>query len=524
MRNKLFFFCFLILTVKSAYTQSTTCEPGNVSNSNSDPWSEECFFNSICQPQGNPCQANDVNLVGLYLADSDGSALPIFAPGDVIDVYFWAVFDNGTNTNRYAVRSYTELFQDGIFVQEFNDCVFDEIVPGIQNSLLFGPIEFNTGITFELYNTWTSWETSSAQCSSSGLPNYNSTCGDYNSSKCGIDEGPISIFLPNFTFTCGEFTSTTVEICFENVTIGGEEPFQYNWDFGDGGTSSDENPCHTFNISDGEVEIVFIVTDGNDISAGSFFNLDLNDVFCPEPNLDITKDANPDFFSFVGQEIIYTINVVNSGNVNFVDVVVSDPLVNLNTFIPILAPGEEITYTEQYFVTPNDVQNDSILNTASVTGNYFEELTASDVSTVIYFISNFDTADLAITKTVNNTSVEVGDPINFTLTAENFGPDNATDVIVFDFLPSGYTYISDDGSGSYNPLTGIWSIGNLDNGDSEVLNITVTVNHLGNYLNQANIYSTNSDIFDPNMDNNADTAIVDVLCEIRNEFPNINID
>ena len=43
----------------------------------------------------------------------------------------------------------------------------------------------------------------------------------------------------------------------------------------------------------------------------------------------------------------------------------------------------------------------------------------------------------------------------------NNGPDNATGVVVEDQLPSGYNYLSDNGLGAYDNLSGLWTIGAL---------------------------------------------------------------
>ena len=42
-------------------------------------------------------------------------------------------------------------------------------------------------------------------------------------------------------------------------------------------------------------------------------------------------------------------------------------------------------------------------------------------------------------------------------------------------MPFGITYVSDDSSGDYNPSSGIWTVGNLLNQDSKILNITATI-------------------------------------------------
>ena len=104
----------LVTTLFSAVelnAQSTTCIPGSVGNSNDSTWSEECYFNSSCSEQGNPCTANDVNLLGTYLADEFGDPLPIFTPGDIVDVYLWGSFENGTG---YIKLNNMELFDPNL--------------------------------------------------------------------------------------------------------------------------------------------------------------------------------------------------------------------------------------------------------------------------------------------------------------------------------------------------------------------------------------------------------------------------
>ena len=73
-------------------------------------------------------------------------------------------------------------------------------------------------------------------------------------------------------------------------------------------------------------------------------------------------------------------------------------------------------------------------------------------------------ADLSLTKTVDNSSPNIGDNVIFTITATNSGPANATGVVVNDLLPTGLTYVSDNGGGTYNSATGNWTIGNLNSG------------------------------------------------------------
>lgn len=107
-------------------------------------------------------------------------------------------------------------------------------------------------------------------------------------------------------------------------------------------------------------------------------------------------------------------------------------------------------------------------------------------------IENCSSADLGISVTVNNTYPIVGNKVEFTITAYNIGPVNATGVVIADTLQSGYTYISST-TEAYNPLTGIWTINNLNKGASEIITITATVNSAGNYVNTAIIHGNQVD-------------------------------
>lgn len=109
-----------------------------------------------------------------------------------------------------------------------------------------------------------------------------------------------------------------------------------------------------------------------------------------------------------------------------------------------------------------------------------------------------DVADLSLIKTVSPTTVSINDNVIFTISVTNSGPNNATGITVSDKLPPGYTYVSDNGAGKYNNLTGIWNVGNLNNGNTLSLQITAKVNvvtSMNDYFNTAEIQT--ADQLDP---------------------------
>ncbi|MBE7465310.1 MAG: DUF11 domain-containing protein [Planctomycetes bacterium] len=84
-------------------------------------------------------------------------------------------------------------------------------------------------------------------------------------------------------------------------------------------------------------------------------------------------------------------------------------------------------------------------------------------------------ADLSLTKSVDNPTPIFGADVVFTLTVLNSGPGDTFGVTVQDSLPTGLTYVSDDGMGAYDSGTGVWTVGALAVAGTAELQITATV-------------------------------------------------
>lgn len=107
-----------------------------------------------------------------------------------------------------------------------------------------------------------------------------------------------------------------------------------------------------------------------------------------------------------------------------------------------------------------------------------------------------NSADLSLTKQVNNATPNKNENVVFSLTVTNSGPQSATNVTVADALPAGLTFVSSAPSGTttYSSGTGVWTVGTLASGGSETLQITATVATLGAKTNTAQVSA--SDQFD----------------------------
>ncbi|PHN02337.1 galactose-binding domain-containing protein [Flavilitoribacter nigricans] len=163
--------------------------------------------------------------------------------------------------------------------------------------------------------------------------------------------------------------------------------------------------------------------------------------------------------------------------------------------------GNTTDQTPDYQFTGTDSNLDGLID--AIDGN--QDGTPDNTQ---YLVAPYDgvsacIADLSLTKTVDHPTVAVGNQVTFTITLNNSGPGDATGVQVTDQLPSGYTYESASTSqGSYNPTTGIWTVGVMNSGSTANLTITVTVQPGGDYTNTAQVTAADQTDPDSTPDNN----------------------
>ena len=154
------------------------------------------------------------------------------------------------------------------------------------------------------------------------------------------------------------------------------------------------------------------------------------------------------------------------------------------------------------------IHQGTINNTANVTTSTYYPTHLHNSSTASLDVVM--AADLAVIKTVNDITPDIGQIVTYTLVATNNGPENAGDVWVYDLLPEGVTFLNAVASqGEYfttGANAGWWHVGVLNNGLSAVLNINCTVDPaLGSMV--TNTAEISSVLYDQNMSNNMASAI-----------------
>lgn len=123
---------------------------------------------------------------------------------------------------------------------------------------------------------------------------------------------------------------------------------------------------------------------------------------------------------------------------------------------------------------------DTLTNVAgAISGEFNDSVPANNVASASVIVTEpvvpMPAIDLSITKTVNDPTPAVGDTATFTVTATNAGPVSATQVLVFDTIPAGMNYQGHTVStGSYDPLSGLWTVGTLGVGASAALSLRLS--------------------------------------------------
>ncbi|MFN8258765.1 MAG: Ig-like domain-containing protein [Bacteroidales bacterium] len=233
----------------------------------------------------------------------------------------------------------------------------------------------------------------------------------------------------------------------------------------------------------------------------------------PQANLSITKNVSNGTPN-VGSNVVFTLSVTNNGPSTAASVSVIDLLPSGYSYISDNGAGAYVPGTGIWTIgslangasatldiTATVNASGSYANTASVSSPTADPVSANNSATSTPV--PVPQANLSITKNVSNGTPNVGSNVVFTLSVTNNGPSTAASVSVNDLLPSGYSYVSDNGAGAYVPGTGVWTIGSLANGASVSLDITATVNASGSYANTASVSSPTAD---PVPGNNSSTS------------------
>lgn len=228
-------------------------------------------------------------------------------------------------------------------------------------------------------------------------------------------------------------------------------------------------------------------------------------------DLSLTKQVN-DSTPNVGQNVTFTVTVANAGPSNATGVAVNDQLPAGLTFVS--ATPSQGTYNNSTGIWTVGQINSAAQATLQIIATVGSigvktntaQVSAADQADIDSTPGNSnsqeddqasaavtpDAIDLALTKTVNDSTPDRNQSITFTITVTNSGTIPATGVTVTDVLPAGLTFVSATPStGTYNNTTGLWTVGSINNGGNASLNIVATVATSDVKVNTAQVSAAN---------------------------------
>ncbi len=317
-------------------------------------------------------------------------------------------------------------------------------------------------------------------------------------------------------------------LTYRNHTLehGLYDPSQGIWDLGD--------------LAKGDTYKLFINTIV-EINNGTITNIAVGNSTTPDNNTENNKGNNTTTVNDVadlevikivsdknprkGDTITWTITVINHGPSDAKNVRVTDKLPEGLIFkgsngnydkdtglwiVGDLAKGESRSLL---ITTLVDVENKTITNIANVTSDTPDSNKTNNEANNTTTVEEELPADLEVIKVVSNKNPHKGDTITWTITVINHGPGKAHGVTVTDYLPEGLKFVSSNGN--YNKNTGVWTIGDLANGESKTLVIKTIVTVTNAEI--TNVAVVNSTTPDNNTDNNEDndTTKVDPEADLK---------
>ena len=429
-------------------------------------------------------------LIHLALGQSDTVNLGDMAPNTSKDVFFLVEVDRNSAAY-YKTRNYTvTLYENGIPTGNTINGLL-EVQPILsQNRNNIGSISVSNpspslGDTFAV-----------TVVSSTSSPNLNMV-------NLPISYDPSKVQPISYTVTYGPNTSNNVAL-----TNPGQTNFVSVWTFQA--------------IGQGNTDLQGIIVDRSGVSY--HYNTDFGQInvpvdVTPRADLAIIKTASPTTVNN-GDLVTFTINVTNKGPNNSTGFTVTDNVsaflsnpkysldgVNFSSWTGSLAFGPlNAGSSVPLFIRGNFIEQPTqqVNNLANVVG-IEEDPDSTNNQAIATLNQQTPTADLTISKTVDNPAPFLGDTITYTVTARNLGPNNAQNVFVDDAFPAGLSLISATPSqGTFDPAANRWSIGTLARGASATLTIVAKTLQTGLITNAVTVNSTT---LDPNPDNSASVDI-----------------
>ncbi|ESU25432.1 hypothetical protein FSS13T_16650 [Flavobacterium saliperosum S13] len=244
---------FILLGLNNAFSQFTPQKP-DLRLCGTAPNYYEDYFN---------CSSNNYTLDQVFLSLTNINGVPLSnttcTPGTSQQMYVMLNYTSNANSAISQTRIFADLSIDGVVIPV--NAYLGNVTPGSGQRQIYGPFTWTCGQELALCRILAVWQTN-GNANDPELSTYN--CNTYSKSQCEfgscmIVAAPLAV---EYTYTvCASANQATVT--FTNETSGGITPYSYLWNFGDGTTSTLENPVHNFVYPGGPYTVTLTVTDSN---------------------------------------------------------------------------------------------------------------------------------------------------------------------------------------------------------------------------------------------------------------------
>ena len=260
------------------------------------------------------CTANDVTVTQAWLGNETGTPLETCEPGEPNgSAYIWVTINNNANADRYAVQLLADVYVNEHSIS-IDQCALDSIAGKTNQDYALYDFTWHCGEAIRLENLIVSWQMSKKY-------SCNDTAECPPPAQCS-GPGNMTVAAPlvaSFNSTSPQCFCTNID--YTDATTGGEPPYTYSWDFGDGSANStDQNPSYHYGAA-GSYNVTLQVTD---TASNSDTHSEEVQVIS-DADLEIAKTGSPDLV-FPGQTLTYNVTVSNGGPCDAFEVVVSDTL------------------------------------------------------------------------------------------------------------------------------------------------------------------------------------------------------
>jgi uncharacterized repeat protein (TIGR01451 family) len=335
-------------------------------------------------------------------------------------------------------------------------------------------------------------------------------------SGAGVIEGNIGTTPANFTVTLSPASSQAVTVNFATADESAQAPTDYvarsdtlTFSPGEtaktitisvnGDTSNESDDTFTVNLSNAtNAQIDNPLAQGviiNDDAPNSIPSLSISDVSLNEGNSQVTN------FNFTVALLPASSQVVTVAVATADDTALAggdyvalpattltfNPGETTKTVMVAVTGDTESEQDEIFFVSLSNPSANANISKGQGRGTILND----DVSSI--------SADLGVLKAASSDTGVVGTDLTYTIAVSNNGPANATGVVLTDTLPADVTFVSASTGCSPSGNTITCNIGNLANGASTTITITVTPTKAGTITNRASVSGNESD---PRQSNN----------------------